>query len=173
MQALSSPLPLVARIVARRPASRIPWSRGLGASGRLWALAGAGCLAAPGAQAHIKWFAPYDVAEVPLSVEAVLSTQFLLALAGFVLLMAGGFFLDRIAAMAWPRLVALSWQDSAELVLRAGTGAFFMALFTAGGVILTPELRTSADWTAWLQLGIAASMLCTRSCAAGGIGILV
>jgi hypothetical protein len=48
-----------------------------------------------------------------------------------------------------------------------------MALFSAGGVILTPELRTGADWTAWLQLGIAVSMLCARSCAAGGIGILV
>ena len=48
-----------------------------------------------------------------------------------------------------------------------------MALFAAGGVILTPELRTTADWPAWLQLGIAISLLSGRTCVLGAIGILV
>ncbi len=48
-----------------------------------------------------------------------------------------------------------------------------MALFATGGVILTPELRTGADWSAWLQLGIAISMLSARTCAFGSLGILV
>jgi hypothetical protein len=56
--------------------------------------------------------------------------------------------------------------------MRAGTGAFFVALFTAGGVILTPELKTAAEWPAWLQLGIAASMFSARSCILGAAGIL-
>jgi len=52
-------------------------------------------------------------------------------------------------------------------------GAFFMALFATGGVILTPELHTEADWPAWLQLGIAASMFSARSCVLGALGIVV
>ena len=53
-----------------------------------------------------------------------------------------------------------------------GLGAFFVALFTAGGAILTPELKTDAAWPAWLQLGIAASMFSPRTCVLGAAGIL-
>jgi hypothetical protein len=127
------------------------------------------------ARAHVKWFAPFDVAEPPMPISAVLSDHFLLVFAGFALLIAASFALDRLAAR-WGRsgaLASLRGRDEIEeRLLRAGTGAFFMALFTAGGVILTPELKTSAEWPAWLQLGIAASMVSKRSCALGAAGIV-
>ena len=127
------------------------------------------------ARAHVKWFAPFDVAEPPVPISAVLSDRFLLVFAGFSLLMAVAFALDRIAARPWrggALALLLGREEVEERLLRAGTGAFFMALFTAGGVILTPELTTGAEWPAWLQLGVAASMVSARSCALGAAGIV-
>ncbi len=132
------------------------------------------CLAPAPAFAHAKWFVPYDVAEPPMPIRGVLSEHFLLAFAGFALLIGVTFLLDRIAARS-PRGTVLArrgCEAMEEQLMRAGTGAFFMALFTAGGVILTPELKTGAEWPAWLQLGIAASMLSRRSCVLGAAGIV-
>jgi hypothetical protein len=126
------------------------------------------------AWAHVKWFAPYDVAEAPVPLKGVMTTHFLLVLTGFALLMFGGFLLDRIVARSGHRITGLERREEAEeRILRAGVGAFFMALFTMGGIILTPELRTGADWPAWLQFGIAISMLSARSCSLGALGIVV
>ncbi|MBK1661431.1 hypothetical protein CKO45_24795 [Paracraurococcus ruber] len=125
------------------------------------------------AKAHIKWFAPYDVTQAPQPLAEVLTLQFLLTFGGFALLVAGSFLLDRLVTKAWPRFSRPGDPDATETLLRAGTGAYFVALFAGGGVILTPELRTGAEWLPWLQFGIAVSMLSARSCAFGGIGILV
>ena len=125
------------------------------------------------ASAHIKWFAPYDVAQSPVPIVGVMTAHFLLVLAGFVLLVFGGFMLDRIVSRSRPRIAGLQRREEAEeRVMRAGTGAFFMALFAMGGIILTPELRTDAGWTGWLQFGIAASMVSARTCVLGAIGIV-
>lgn len=138
------------------------------------------------ASAHVKWFAAYDVAAAPAPLGGVLTSQFLLVLGGFTLLVFAGFVLDRLAARRWPRGIGpaarpmgcpagrpTGREEIEDRLLRAGFGAFFVALFAMGGVILTPELRTGAGWPSWLQLGIAASMLSARSCVLGGIGILV
>jgi len=142
----------------------------------LWlpaATAAAGLFPTP-AHAHVKWFEPYDVTASPVPVSGVLTRHFMLALVGFTLLLAGSFLFDRFAATKGRMLAAPSGrEDLEERLVRAGTGAFFMALFATGGVILTPELHTSADWPAWLQLGIAVSMLSSRTCVLGALGILV
>jgi hypothetical protein len=127
------------------------------------------------ALAHVKWFAPFDVTEPPMPIHAVLSGRFPLVFAGFAFLIALGFALDRLAARSGRGgVLALSRgnEEVEERLLRAGTGAFFVALFTAGGAILTPELRTEAAWPSWLQFGIAASMVSARSCVLGAAGIL-
>ncbi len=143
----------------------------------LHAAAGMTAVAAlmPGrAWAHVKWFAPYDVAQAPVPIRGVMTTHFLLVLAGFASLMFGGFLLDRLAARYGPWATGSKRRtDLEERVLRAGIGAAFMALFTMGGIILTPELHTDASWPAWLQFGIAASMLSARTCVLGGLGILL
>ncbi len=126
------------------------------------------------AWAHVKWFAPYDVAHPPLPLGSVFSWQFLALVAGFGTLVFGGFLLDRLVARSG-RVPgqARRWEAAEEQLMRAGIGAFFVALFTMDGIILTPELRTGAGWPAWLQLGIAASMLSARTCILGAAGILV
>ena len=126
------------------------------------------------AWAHVKWFEPFDVTQSPAPIRGVMTTHFILVLAGFALLVFGGFMLDRLAARSGWSIAGLERREAAEeKVLRAGVGAFFMALFTMGGIILTPELHTEAGWPAWLQFGIAATTLSARTCVLGAIGILV
>lgn len=133
----------------------------------------AGFAPAP-AWAHVKWFAPYDVTRPPVPIEGVFTPHFLAALAGFALLVSGGFLLDRLVARSGRGIAGSERrEEAAEKVLRAGVGAFFVALFATGGTILTPELRTEASWPAWLQFGIAAGLLWARTCVLGGLGILV
>jgi hypothetical protein len=125
------------------------------------------------AWAHVKWFEPYDVSAAPTPLSGVLTGHFLLVCAGFTLLVVGSFLFDRLVATKLRAIAAPGrHEDLEERLLRAGTGAFFMALFATGGTILTPELHTGADWPAWLQFGIAISMLSARTCVLGSLGIL-
>ncbi|HEY0422250.1 MAG TPA: hypothetical protein VGC82_02905, partial [Rhodopila sp.] len=126
------------------------------------------------AMAHVKWFVPYDVTATPTPVSGVLTSHFLMLFAGFLLAVLGGILFDRYIAGRWKFIVQGGNQVIIEeWLLRAGMAAFFMALFSTGGVILTPELHTDADWPAWLQLGIAISLLSSRTCLIGGAGIAV
>jgi len=126
------------------------------------------------AWAHVKWFEPYDVSAAPTPFRGVMTDHFIIACAGATLLVAGTFVVDRAAATRLRAMAAPGTrEDLEERLLRAGTGAFFMALFAIGGTILTPELKTSAFWPAWLQFGIAISMLSSRTCAFGSLGILI
>jgi hypothetical protein len=126
------------------------------------------------ASAHVKWFMSYDVTQAPTLVGNVLTAQFLMLFTGFALLVFAGVMVDRYIADKWPVIAKEAQRaDFEERLLRAGMGGFFMALFAAGGVILTPELRTDADWPSWLQLAIAISMLSNRTCILGGAGIAI
>jgi hypothetical protein len=137
------------------------------------AVAASALLPAP-ASAHVKWFMAYDVTRAPTLIDNVLTAQFLTLLTGFALLIFAGIMVDRYIVERWPVTARESQRaDIEERLLRAGMGGFFMALFAAGGVILTPELRTDADWPSWLQLGIAISMLSQRTCVLGGIGVTI
>jgi hypothetical protein len=148
-----------------RPYRIIKWSSAITGAATLWPRA---------AWAHIKWFEPYDVSAMPTPARIVLTTHFLLIFAIFLLLINSTFLLDRIATVKARALSAPGQnEDIEEHLIRAGTGGFFMALFATGQVILTPELLSNADWPAWVQLGIAISMLSARTCIVGSAGILV
>jgi hypothetical protein len=134
----------------------------------------ASILAPVPAMAHVKWFVPYDITETPTPVSGVLTSHFLMLFAGFLLAVLGGILFDRYIAGKWTFFVHGGKRaDIEEWLLRAGMAGFFMALFATGGVILTPELHTEADWPAWLQLGIAVSLLSKRTCVIGGAGIAI
>jgi hypothetical protein len=125
------------------------------------------------AWAHVKWFEPYDVTAAPTPLRGVMTEHFLAVCAGFTLLVVGSFCIDRLVVTKLPAMVAPGRrEDLEERVVRAGTGAFFMALFATGGTILTPELQTTASWPAWLQFGIAISMLSKPTCVIGSLGLL-
>ncbi len=133
------------------------------------------------ALAHVKWFAPYIVDAPPQSVVHTLKdpafwTALALVLAFFLATRAVE--LSRFGAAALNALDKLTdplWQRLDDFV-KVVIAAFFVAIFAVGGVYLTPDLRTPAEWVSWVQLVIAGCIFWRRTqplAAAGIIGLWV
>ncbi len=129
------------------------------------------------AEAHVKWFAPYIVGAPPAPVSATLTDGWfwlaiVLVLAFFVATRAlersryGEIVLrgmDRVSDPLWRRL-----DDFVRVVI----AAFFVAIFAVGGVYLTPDLKTPAEWVSWAQLLIAAGIFSRRTMPLSAAGII-
>lgn len=128
------------------------------------------------AYAHVKWFAPYNVATEPRSLSSVLSPAFvglfLLSLAIMVI----AALLERtpIGAVLTATFDRLSdgLRPRTEALLRACGGAFFIAIFVLGNVILTPELKTQSAVIPWLQAAIALGLFWRPTMILSGLGIV-
>ncbi|QDL93582.1 hypothetical protein FDP22_04400 [Paroceanicella profunda] len=72
--------------------------------------------------------------------------------------------LDRLSAPVGHRL---------DDYVRVTVGAFFVAIFSVGGVYLTPDLKTPAEWVSWLQLLIAGCIFFRRTMPLAGAGIIL
>lgn len=145
---------------------------------RLVTLAAFCALAASPAQAHVKWFAPYIVDAQPAPVtETLANIWFWLAIFLVLVFFAstrliekspvGGAILtgmDRVAKPLWTRL---------DDFLRVVIGAFFVAIFAVGGIYLTPDLKTPAEWVSWLQLLIAFGVFSRRTMPLSAAGIIL
>jgi hypothetical protein len=133
-------------------------------------------LASP-ASAHIKWFAAFEVAGQPRLLERVVGPDFVaLSLLALTILLFGCI-LDRTPlggtiARALDR-ITLVIRVNADVLLRAIAAFFFIALWTIGGIFLTPELKTDLSWVPQLQLAMAASLLSRRTALFAGLGIIV
>lgn len=130
------------------------------------------------AEAHVKWFAPYIVDASPAPIGRTLADPWFWTGIALVLV----FFLatraiessrigervlvglDGVTAPLWNRL-----DDFVRCVI----GAFFVAVFAVGGVYLTPDLETPAEWVSWLQLVIAAGVFFRRTMPLSAAGILL
>ena len=134
-------------------------------------------LAASPAAAHVKWFAPYIVGAPPQPVSMTLGnvwfwTGIVLVLVFFVgtrlversptgeAILKG---LDRVTDPLWQRL-----DDFVRVVI----AAFFVAIFAIGGVYLTPDLKTPAEWVSWMQLLIAALIFSRLTQPFAAVGII-
>jgi len=135
----------------------------------------ASALYANPAAAHVKWFCTYNVAAPPQPIRLVLNGDFrnLALLTIAVLLVAG--LLDRTPlGLAMLRsLDRATWflRDKTDVLVRAVLGGFFVALWMNGGIILTPELKTTVAWVPWLQLAIAVSMIWRQTLVLGALGM--
>jgi hypothetical protein len=128
------------------------------------------------ADAHVKWFCAFDVAGQPRGLENVLCQDFeLLVGLALVALTAGcvleGTWVGAALHRALNRVTARVANDS-ELLFRGICGFFFVALWTKGGIILTPELTTDSAAIPWLQLAIAAGMLWRQTLLFSALGIV-
>ncbi len=129
-------------------------------------------------QAHVKWFAPYIVGAAPQPVsETLANTWFWLAVA----LVTGFFMLTRAAERTeWGEGVLVRMDKISEPLwsriddfVRAVIAAFFVAIFAVGGVYLTPDLKTDAEWVSWLQLLIAFGVFSRRIMPLSAAGIIL
>ncbi len=127
------------------------------------------------ARAHIKWFCAYNVAGQPRGLENVLCPDFeVLTLTALLMLLSS--YLVEMSAIGAALQAALNrvtsgLRDNTEVLMRAGCGFFFVALWTKGGIILTPELITSSPIIPWVQLGMAACLIWRRTLPITGLGI--
>ena len=129
------------------------------------------------ASAHVKWFCAYDVAGQPRVLENVLCLDFeFLVGISILALMTGCLVEGTHLGSAMTRAMDRATQfvrDHTELMFRAGCGFFFLSIWAAGGILLTPELSTSSTAVGLLQLGIAAGMLSRRTMPLSALGIAV
>jgi hypothetical protein len=134
-------------------------------------------LIANSASAHVKWFCAYDVAGQPVGLENVLCPDFeILTGLSILALMVGclveGSSVGVAVADALNRATRLI-RDNLELIARAACAFFFIAIWGAGGILLTPELKTDSTLIGVLQLGIAAGMLSRRTMPLSALGIAI
>jgi hypothetical protein len=72
--------------------------------------------------------------------------------------------LDKISNPLWLRL---------DDFVRCVVGVFFVAIFAVGGVYLTPDLKTPAEWVSWLQLFIAFGVFSKKTMPLSAAGIIL
>jgi hypothetical protein len=129
------------------------------------------------AHAHVKWFAPYDVAQAPISLSGVLNQTFIELLILTLALLWTFCTLERTAIgatlLASVDEVFALLRGKSETLLRAGTGGFFVAIWAYGGIILTPELFTNSAATEWLQLAIAMGLVFRVTMPLSALGMVV
>lgn len=133
------------------------------------------------AEAHVKWFAPYIVGAPPAPVSATLTDGwFWLAIAVVLAFFVATRALERSSSgeavlRGMDRATDPLWRRLDDFV-RVVIAGFFVAIFAVGGVYLTPDLKTPAEWVSWAQLLIAAGIFSRRTMplsAAGIIGLWV
>ncbi|MEJ0016132.1 MAG: hypothetical protein WDN25_06130 [Acetobacteraceae bacterium] len=129
------------------------------------------------AVAHVKWFAPYDVASQPERLGHVVSPLFLelFLLALLTLWVACAVERTWLGRTVQGALDAVfhDLRLRSDTLIRAGVAAFCIAIWVFGGVILTPELKTSVAATGWLQVAIAICTLWSSTVALAGLGVVV
>jgi len=129
------------------------------------------------AQAHVKWFAPYNVASAPVGLHKVLNPTFieLVVLALIIFWFVSSLERTRVGAELSRAIGAVfaGLRERTDDLIRAGTAAFFVAIWTKGGIILTPELYTTSLLTTLLQVGIAICLFWRSTMILSAIGIFV
>ncbi len=133
-------------------------------------------IAAPAA-AHVKWFAPYAVDAAPRAVGAALTDPYFWLATGLVVTF---FIATRVVERSWLGVAILDLLDRVTIPLarrmddfiRAAIGAFFAAVFAVGGIYLTPDLHTQAEWVSWVQLLIAACVFSRTTMPLAAVGIV-
>lgn len=135
-----------------------------------------GLLTISPAQAHVKWFAPYDVASAPIGLHAVLTPSFVELVVLSVFLLWGTCRLERTMIGA-EMLNAIEGifsrlHQRTETFIRAGSAAFFVAIWAIGGVILTPELKTASPLIPSLQALIAICLFWRVTMPVSALGIV-
>ena len=127
------------------------------------------------AGAHVKWFCAYDVAGQPEGLANVLCQDFeILVFVALVWLFAGCLIEKTSVGDAMLRSmdrVTSGLQANTELLVRATVFFFFVSLWAIGGIILTPELKSTSPLIGPIQLVIVGCLLSRRTLPVSALGI--
>jgi hypothetical protein len=128
------------------------------------------------AHAHVKWFCAYNVAGQPRGLENVLcfDLEWLVGVS-ILWLLAGALFERTLAGHVLIRSldrVTAKIEENTDNILRATLAFFFISIWAIGGIILTPELKSSAPIIGIVQLIIVASLLSRATLPLAGLGII-
>lgn len=131
------------------------------------------------ANAHVKWFADYDLVSPPRSLSHIVFGDYFIFLSVFVgIVMLTVIYVDRhlVFERSWLSRNLGKITDKVQpyfpVCLRLGVSAFFVAAASYGGFILTPELKTASSWVPTLHLVIAALVLVPGTAFLAGFGII-
>ncbi len=135
----------------------------------------------PIANAHVKWFSPYDLQKPPLPIDEVITQEFIFFYIGSVFFIYAFFWFDRyFYQREYLRDILSRYvisQKQAMILLRASILLFFMSVAAYGffeqAFFLTPELKTDLVFVPWLQLAIALFALYRYTLPLIGVGILL
>lgn len=134
-------------------------------------------VAARSAEAHVKWFCAYDVAGQPRGLENVLCLDFELLLGVAVFWLFAGCLVEPTslgdATIRVLDRITEGLRLHTELMMRAVCAFFFISIWAVGGILLTPELKTSSPLVGALQLAIAAGMLSRRTLPLSAVGMAI
>lgn len=117
------------------------------------------------ASAHVK--CAFNVAGQPEGLEKVLCPNFGLLIAVSIFTLLAGAVLEStpigtVMLSIYDR-VTYYWRDNIEVIFRASVAFFFISIWAVGGILLTPELKSSSNVIGAIQLGIAAGMVSRRT----------
>lgn len=134
------------------------------------------------AEAHIKWFKPYDITQPPKPIGDVLSQTFILFFLGSVAFVYLFFLADRYA---YKKGYMVAFDESLRVfdglsiyIMRVAAGIFFVSLWAYGFFnhqmsYLTPELATQHNWVLWLQLVTGLCAISRFTTPGIGVGIFI
>jgi hypothetical protein len=129
------------------------------------------------ASAHVKWFCAYNVAGQPEGLENVLCPDFeFLTGLSIMALMSGCFIEGSPLGVLLLRAINQATaflRANIDTIFRAACAFFFVAIWAVGGILLTPELKTSSAVVGAIQLGIAAGLVSRRTMPLSALGIFV
>lgn len=155
--------------VSTRPIAGVVWTA-------ILVLAELCCNAGP-AWAHVKWFAPYDIAADPAPLSSVFSREFMwvlwLTIIALCVIVVIDCLLAEYAVDQRIEQMLEQWRPLTPDILRVSVGVFLLCLWLLGGTILTPELKTESQALSWFQLALAMCTLSWRTTFVAGAGIFV
>ncbi|WP_024508437.1 hypothetical protein [Bradyrhizobium sp. ARR65] len=129
------------------------------------------------ASAHVKWFCAYDIAGQPRGLENVLCSDFELLLGTALLWFFAACIAERtVVGEAMIRAldrVTNGLRLRTEEMIRAVCGFFIISIWAAGGILLTPELKTTSPLVGLVQLAIAAGLLSRPTLPLSAAGIVI
>lgn len=129
------------------------------------------------ASAHVKWFSTFVVADSPRSLDYLQLPDFKLLVVLSLLILALGCLLEE--SPLGPRVmnaidrVTVWLRTDIDRIVRTVCALFFIALWSMGGIILTPELKTTSQLVPWLQFAIAITLIWRVTSPLAALGIVV